>query len=337
MTQPQESSTVRPPQKPGRFPKWLAIGGAIFVGVPLASFALDAHTFGQAEQAYERADCEQAIARYTGLVERWRPVDWDDYEVRSQSRIGECNDYQTARPALEGTAAESLVAASLFLDRYPNSALPVREAVATRLEGTTPESLASVELCDVMPSVATHNLLPAPEQAIPMLHYGCGQAYQAAGRHTDAVTLLQQFLSDYPGHEQTSAVEVALAAAMFDEARANNAGQLPSPGVSGRANAGSTQVEIRNDSPEPMRIIFSGAETRFEELPGCEDCTVFRGNVPDACPEQGPVATYTLKPGDYQVLVRSIGDTSVTPFTGEWKLEDGYIYSNCFYVVEGPA
>lgn len=334
MANPQTPPPVQPPQKPNRSGRWLALGGAIVLGVPLVAFAFDALTFRQAEQAYADAACDEAIAGYTGLVERWRPFDWQDYEVRSQSRIGECTAYQTVSPLLESTPTEALVAASLFLDRYPNTGLPVREAVASQLEGTAPDTLASVELCDAMPSVLNHGLLPAPEQNLPFLQYGCGQTYQAAGRYTEAVTQLQQFLVDYPEHEQTSAVEVALASAMFDEARASNAGELPSPGVSGRTNSGTTQVEIRNDSPEPMRIIFSGAETRFEELPGCEDCGVFTDGIPDACPEQGPVGTYTLQPGQYQVLVRSVGDRSITPFTGEWDLADGYLHSNCFYVVQ---
>lgn len=322
-----------------RLSAWLGATGAIALSFPLITFALDAFTYHQAEQAYKDANCEQAIAGYNTLLEGWRPYDWQDYEARSQSRASECTAYQTLLPALDAAPTEALLAANQFLNRFPNSALiyPIRQQIASRLKEMAPDVLANVQFCDTLPSTLAHRLLPRRNQNLPALRYACGQTYQAEGRYTDAIEQLQHFLKDYPKHEQTSAVEVALATAMIDEAKANKAGELPSPTVSGLAATGTTKVQIRNDSPEPMRIIFSGAETRFEELPACEDCQAFTTEIPKSCPEKGPTATYTLKPGEYQVLVRSVGDRQVTPFTGEWTLSDGYQHSSCFYIVRGTA
>ncbi|MBD2157151.1 hypothetical protein [Leptolyngbya sp. FACHB-16] len=318
---------------------WLGIISTV-ISFPLISSAFDAFTWNRAEQAYQDAQCEQAIASYKILSERWRPVDWQDYKTRSESRINECSGYQAVLPELEGRSlTKGVVAANLFFDRFPNSALipPLRQQVTSRLEATTPDTLATAEFCDALPSTLGHSLLPRPDQMLPALRHACGEVYQTAGRYNEAIDQLQRFLTDYPNHEQASAVEVALAKTLIDQARANNAGDLPSPVIDGRAAAGTTKVQIRNDSPEPMRIVFTGPETRFEELPGCRDCQVFTATVPQSCPEKGPIATYTLKPGDYQVLVRSIGDRSVTPFTGEWSLLDGYQHSNCFYIVQQPV
>lgn len=90
---------------------------------------------------------------------------------------------------------------------------------------------------------------------------------------------------------------------------------------------------IQNDSPEKMQIIFSGPQPRFEELAPCADCQTYTtSNIPEFCPEQGPVGTYTLEPGTYEVVVKSVGGVSVTPFTGTWTLQDGSEYFNCFYI-----
>jgi hypothetical protein len=232
-----------------------------------------------------------------------------------------------------------VLASHLFVERFPNSALipPLRQQVASRLEATAPDTVASAEFCDALPSTLDHSLLSRPDQVLPTYYQACGEAYQSAGRYNEAIEQLQRFLTDYPNHKQTAAVEVTLAKTLIDQAKANNAGTLPSPVIDGRTAAGTTKVQIRNDSPEPMRIVFTGPETRFEELPGCKDCQVFTTSVPQSCPEKGPIATYTLKPGDYQVLVRSIGDRTVTPFTGEWNLLDRYQHGSCFYIVQQPV
>jgi len=332
------SSVVDPTHKSGSLPTWIGVVGAIALSFPLISYVFDAFLYQQAEQAYEAAQCEQAIAGFSTLVERWRPHDWQDYGTRSQSRMGECAAYQEMLPQLDGSPSDVLRAIAPFLKRFPNSALipSLRQQATPRLEGLTADGAIDVEGCDALVAALTHRLLPISHPPLPALRYTCGQTYQAAGLYTKAVEQFQHFLTDYPGHAQTPAVEAALATALIDEADANNAGALPAPLVSGFTAPGTTQVQIRNSSPQPMRIIFRGTETRFEELPACEDCQVYTTEVPESCPEKGPIATYTLKPGDYQVLVRSLGDRHVTPFTGEWTLADGYHHSNCFYIVEQP-
>ncbi|NJM07419.1 hypothetical protein HC891_16395 [Candidatus Gracilibacteria bacterium] len=80
-------------------------------------------------------------------------------------------------------------------------------------------------------------------------------------------------------------------------------------------------------------MIFSGPEVRVEELEPCVGCSDFSGSEPTACPELGPVGTYLLAPGTYDVVVKASGDGSVTPFRGNWVLDGGQEYSSCFYLV----
>jgi hypothetical protein len=117
------------------------------------------------------------------------------------------------------------------------------------------------------------------------------------------------------------------------QAQALGAGEIPAPERSGSTGSEATAVIIQNDSPEPLRIVFSGPESRVEELEACDTCTNYTGVGPLYCPELGPIGTYTLAPGAYDVVVESIGDDGTTPWTGAWELVTGDEYYSCFFVV----
>lgn len=90
-------------------------------------------------------------------------------------------------------------------------------------------------------------------------------------------------------------------------------------------------VVIQNDSPERLRLVFSGSQSMIVELAACSSCTTYMF-TPFSCPEKGPVGRYSLTPGNYEVLVESISDSGVTPYTGTWELVGGDEYYSCFYI-----
>jgi hypothetical protein len=132
-----------------------------------------------------------------------------------------------------------------------------------------------------------------------------------------------------------TAAEQAYQAAQCQEAIASY--QIERPGLSGYPNDGSTVVEIRNDSPEEIRLVFSGPQPRYEEIEPCTDCETFVGQDPEGCPDRGPIQRYVLKPGQYDVVVKSISGRVVRPFTGTWQLDPNAVYSNCFFIVQQPS
>ncbi|MBE9124987.1 MULTISPECIES: tetratricopeptide repeat protein [unclassified Coleofasciculus] len=115
----------------------------------------------------------------------------------------------------------------------------------------------------------------------------CGKSVRNSNDHTNAIEMYERFLEDYPQHQLASAVELTLAQSMVAEAKAQGAGKIERPGRSGLTVSGTTVVEIRNDSPEDMRIVFSGSEPRFEELARCADCQKYVGQPPESCPNNG--------------------------------------------------
>jgi len=168
---------------------------------------------------------------------------------------------------------------------------------------------------------------------MPSLYYNCGQAYEKDGDWENAVAMYEVFLAEYPDHALASDVETALARSIVAQAKASGAGEIPQPDRSGSAGSGVTVVVIQNDSPERLRIIFSGPESRIEELEACSSCQTYSFIGPMFCPELGPIGRYTLKPGQYDVVVESISDTGVTPWVGSWNLVSGDKYFSCFFIV----
>lgn len=168
---------------------------------------------------------------------------------------------------------------------------------------------------------------------MPSLYYQCGQAYEGGGDWARAITMYETFLADYPSHALASDVKAALARAMIAQAKATNAGELPAPQNIGPTASGLTELVIRNESPERLRLVFSGPEVRVEELEACGSCQTYSGSGPSACPELGPSGRFTLQPGQYEVVVKSISDTGVTPWIGNWSLASGDEYHSCFFIV----
>jgi hypothetical protein len=193
--------------------------------------------------------------------------------------------------------------------------------------------LDSPVLCAQIRSLLNASLNVKRGFDLATIYLDCGAAAASGSDFETAVSLYEAFLAEYPEHLRRPDAEQGLADALINRARSEGAGEIAPPPLSGSSGAGGTTVIIQNDSPESIRIVFNGPETRIEEIESCPDCEIFSTVGPAFCPEQGPVASFTLLPGVYDVLVESTGSEGTTPFTGTWTLADGDEYSSCFYIV----
>lgn len=301
-------------------------------------FIRDRYT--QGERAYQAAECDRAIAEYEEIIDNPLPLDLGNYQVKAREKQTECGAFQAAINRQQaGDFEAALLSYDDFLAQYPASALaaPIREQTQNLFTQNPLPALAQPQVCNRLDPLQQHQLIPQAETTLPSLYYACGQTYAAASKHGQAIQMYEQFLDRYSQHELTAEVKSAWAKSMVAEAKAQGAGSIARPGRSGSTGDGSTVVEIRNDSPEKVRMVFSGPEPRFEELAPCTDCQKFVGNSPNACPNKGPVGTYKLQPGEYEVVVKSISDRAVRPFTGSWSLGSNAKYSSCFFIVEQPG
>jgi hypothetical protein len=198
--------------------------------------------------------------------------------------------------------------------------------------------LANPLACEKNESLKKNDTIANRRDFMSTLYYGCGQTFEDEGDWDNAVTMYEKFLADYPNHALAPDVEEGLARSIVMQAKAAGAGEIPAPQSSGSTDSGVTEVVIQNDSPDQLRIVFSGPNSRVEELGACSSCINYTGTGPMYCPEEGPVGRYTLEPGQYDVVVESISDSGTTPWAGYWDLIDGDEYYSCFFVVRtfGP-
>ena len=289
----------------------------------------------QAEQAYKSASCEQAIAGYDHILSNRLFAEGSDRKARVAAHKAECEHYLSLVATGDTNPVASAIAhAHDITARYPNSSLgaTLQSKASQQFSRTELEQVVTLPLCERVPTLLSQNWLPRLYATGPQLLYLCGQTALSQQQYAYAADSFQTFLSNYPKHELIPAVETGYAEAAIEQAKAAGSGELPPPNPAGYTQTGDTVIAIANDSPDSLRIIFSGPEPRFEELPPCEDCERYDSALAGSCSESSPYEVYRLQPGDYQVLVRSVSDRQVTPFTGEWTLTAGVGYSSCFFI-----
>ena len=165
------------------------------------------------------------------------------------------------------------------------------------------------------------------------VYLGCGDRYSAQSDYSNALAAYEPFLQKYPDHPRAEEIKRKVAEFLVAQANATGAGTIDRPDSSGWAPEGVARVVIQNDSPHRLKIVFSGPDARIETIDSCPSCTDYSGLGPMYCPELGPIGTYDLTPGTYEVLVETINENGVSPFTGTWNLNGGNEFYSCFFVV----
>ncbi len=318
--------------------KWfygLGAVAALVVGFIIYGNYEDSNNYKRGNEAYSQADCATAIERYDLILNAWRLYRVNYYGL-AQEEKKECLPFAAATRKQEaGDLSAAVVEYQNFIHAFQASPLVVvaRERIGDQFTQAQTAALASKALCLRIDGLINDDLIPDQDVVLPSLYPACGQDFEDRSDYEHAAQMYEKFLSQYQEHEWAPSVEEALARSIVAKTAASGAGELPAPPRSGDAPEGSTVVSIQNDSPEAMRITFSGPEARVEELPACTSCKKFTAVGPMGCPNKGPSGAYTLQPGEYDVVVESVSDTDVTPFKGTWQLSNGAEYDHCFYIV----
>ena len=300
-------------------------------------YLIDKNNFTKGSEAYAQADCEIAINSFVKITNTWRLYDIGDYAYHAQQKLIECQAFQVpADEQIFGDLSSAILLYRDFMLDYASS--PLSQEASNRIQSiftqTDADALVSEELCDKIFFFERENLIPQKNSLLPNLLSECGQTYEEVDDYYDAIRMYSKFLSEFPNHSLASRVEDALARVIVLDARSSGAGTIPTPNRSGKTSDGSTVVIIQNDSPERLKIVFSGPDSRIEELASCSFCKTYSLIEPSFCPEQGPIGKYILPPGRYDVVVQSVTDSGVTPWTGNWNLVDGDEYYSCFFITE---
>jgi len=295
----------------------------------------DIDNFNKGHQAFLQLDCPKARDYYDNL-NSWILLTYGDFHSVASQENKECIWVQGAvNQQKTNDFSGALLSYNSFVTK--NTASPLVELAQTKVASIfteiKPADFYTEELCQQIDQLVTNDLVPQLDTNLPQVYFACGQLYEKSGTYPFGSDYYEKFLSAFPNHPLAPEVNSALLRAIVARAKLGGGGSLPTPEQSGTTDDGSTVVIIRNESPESLRIVFSGAENRIEELEACSTCTTFISS-PSFCPGAGPVGRYTLKPGQYFVVVESTSDKSITPWSGDWVLDGGIEYTNCFFIIK---
>jgi tetratricopeptide (TPR) repeat protein len=206
---------------------------------------------------------------------------------------------------------------------------PKHEVAAQLLESIMEET----SFCSLTQQMSDSSIFTRDMNNLANIFLECGTNYAEQGEFRKAADIYESFLVKFPEHPSVETINHLLPELLVKAARASGSGTIERPNETGWAPEGIARVVIQNDSPHDLRIVFSGPDARIEILPACETCMDYYAVGPTYCPEQGPIGTYDLTPGDFDVLVETTNEEDVIPFTGTWGFQGGKAFYTCFFIV----
>ncbi|WP_067278163.1 hypothetical protein [Streptomyces jeddahensis] len=219
------------------------------------------------------------------------------------------------------------------------------EARSKALSGDDPctvtDALRQIgETADGLPDDPGDGLRKDADSAVESGVYECGVDEFEDGDFEDASKTLYDFADTYKGNKKAKrARQIAIAAEIAAERPA--AGRKLPP--SGSPGGSRMPMEFTNDAPSAVEILYTGPVTGTLSLKACGSCDTYssyaEGNL-SACNDSGknyPKTTLRLPAGNYHFLVKYTedGDSDYAQnYTDGSKVEPGYTYTQCTYVVE---
>lgn len=251
-------------------------------------------------------------------------------EVRSLAALD-------ARPAALSSALQTCITAATA-EGDPTEAARLQLSLLTSLpdDVAAPAAataiLQSGQACSLLGTAQTEPVLLARATFVADFTFWCAQVADISGDYSAAVERYQWFVDNAPLDERITAARDGLARALINEAESAGAGELPAPVPAGGAGGGATDVVVYNDSPEELRIVLSGPESRIEIVPASTTSTEYSLVGPTSCRTDVPSLALELQPGEYRAMVEATSG-GVSPFVGNWTLDAGDAYESCFFVV----
>ncbi|GAA2434162.1 hypothetical protein [Streptomyces macrosporus] len=166
--------------------------------------------------------------------------------------------------------------------------------------------------------------------------YPCGVDRYEDGRFGEAIETLNDFLdTEKKDGNRARAQKIVIAAEIAQE--------IPEAGkrLPTTASGGSIPVTVMNDSPEEVRILYTGPVTGSFTLKACGDCSRYSDALSAssrACKDSGksyPQRTLHLPAGTTYFLHKPMGGSGASPATDTVELDHGYLYTECAYITEG--
>lgn len=246
---------------------------------------------------------------------------------------GKLRELLTAFPASE-QAAQVEPAIEAVIDETAGKTGgddPCSATERLRTYGGQVEELAGAGTGD---GAALRRIAGTADRSVRSGTYACGVDQYRDGDFDAALTTMNDFADTYrDDRDRARAQKIAIAAEIAkDEPEAGE--RLPTT-----ASGGSISVTVKNDSPDEIRILYTGPVTGSFTLKACDGCTVYDDHVSagdSACRDgrRYPQKTLHLPPGTTYFLQKSLNGAHTTPGTHKAKIRSGYVYTECAYSVQ---
>ena len=168
--------------QPRRRPSWgslIALLAVAVVGYSAIRYFIDWSNYYKGHQAYQQADCTQAIHNFDSIIKGWRLLDVSGYSALAQKEKGECLLFQAAvNKEQAGDFSTALVSYADFI----------------RVMGISGNVLTE----------AARNV------NLPLFYLASGQVYDTKNDYTKSYLMYKRFLIEYPEHQLSAQVETAL-------------------------------------------------------------------------------------------------------------------------------
>ncbi|MFF1699493.1 hypothetical protein ACFVXC_38695 [Streptomyces sp. NPDC058257] len=222
----------------------------------------------------------------------------------------------------------------------------IREAITSRssgLKGSDPckatEELRSIgTTAKALPDSAGDGLSGDAANAVESGAYACGVDEFRDGKFKEAAKTLNDFAGTYKSNGKRDRAKDIAIAAEIAESRPAAGRSLPPAKSPGGAKL--TYV-IENGGPGPLEVLYTGPTTGTLKLSACGGCRTYtnRAQGKKAClaGKGYPNKTLHLPPGDYHFLYKRDASAvgGVRNNTEGSKIQPGYRYTDCSYVVTG--
>lgn len=217
------------------------------------------------------------------------------------------------------------------------------DARSTDLKGSDPckatDELRSIgSTAKALPDDAGGGLSGDAASAVESGVYACGVDEFKDGRFGDAAKTLNDFTGTYKSNGKRDRAKDIAIAAEIAAARPSAGSSLPPTKSPGGARL--TYV-VENGGPGTLEVLYTGPTTGSLKLASCGGCKTYtskaQGKKACLAGKGHPQKTLRLPPGDYHFLYKrgpgSVG--SVRNNAEGSKVQPGYRYTDCSYVVTG--
>ena len=287
-----------------------------------------ADAYATAVLVLQSATDSEALAAAEDIVLR-NPLACSDLErLMDLSSLSDADDALAAflQQCMSSAAADPVVLADVqiaFLAHFP------ARPEATAVEGAL---IANYAACDHLAELRSEPAIAGRAGFLPTITLTCAQTAEFFQDYSGAVERYQWFIDNAPTDDRLVAARDGLARSLIAEAQQGGAGSLPQPVDTGGSGSSLASVVIYNDSPEELRIVMSGPESRIEVLAASATSGEYDLVGPSSCRTDVPMLELQVPSGVYDVLVEATSG-GISPFTGTWTLGRGDAYASCFYVV----